>query len=63
VPLLGSGGDNGKGVAGFQTVGAEPLMRVALILTTEDDAGGGDTGLDELPEIVALLPLARGGIE
>lgn len=66
MPLPSSGGDNGKGVVGFQTEGAAPPVRTAgvpLVLTAEGAAGGGDTGRDELPESVTPLPLARGGIE
>lgn len=67
VLLPSSGGDNGKGVAGFQMVEGMPPERatgVPLVLTAEGVAGGGDTGRDELPESERPpLPLARGGIE
>jgi len=65
VLLLGSGGGNGEGAVGIQTAGTEPVRTEGspLILTVEGAVSGGDTGRDELPEIVVPLPFARGGIE
>lgn len=61
--LPSSGGDNGRGVVGFQTAVRVRAAGVPLVLTAKGVPGGGDTGRDELPEIVTPLPLARGGIE